>query len=65
MKTQRERENLQKKGIKIMRMIRHYVVNKTTREAIYTHWSERECEKFLETLPDKENYAIGYKWLSL
>lgn len=48
-----------------MRMIRYYVVNKSTGKGIYTHWSERECKKFLETLADKENYAIGYKWLSL
>jgi hypothetical protein len=48
-----------------MRMIRYYVVNKSTRKAIYTHWSERDCKKFLEALENKEDYCIGYKWLSI
>ena len=48
-----------------MRTIRYYVINKTTGKAIYTDCRHSSCRAFLTTLEDKENYAIGYKWLSI
>lgn len=48
-----------------MRMIRFYVIHKSTRKGIYTHYSRTACEKFMAQLPNAEDYAIGYKWLSL
>ena len=48
-----------------MRGMRFYVANKETGKGIFTDFRRAECEKFLESLADKENYAIGYKWLSL
>ena len=48
-----------------MRRMRYYVVNKSTRKAIYTECRKDRAEAFLNGLADKENYCIGYKWLSL
>lgn len=48
-----------------MRMMRYYVISKNTNEAIYTHCNRSKCEEFITTLDNKENYAIGYKWLSI
>lgn len=48
-----------------MRMIRFYIINKATRKAVFTHYSESECKKYLKSMADSENYCIGYKWLSL
>lgn len=48
-----------------MRGMRWYVVNKETGKGIFTDFRKTECQKFLAGLADKENYAIGYKWLSL
>lgn len=48
-----------------MRTIRFYVVNKSTRKAIYTHYSRTACERFMNQLADAESYVIGYKWLSI
>ena len=48
-----------------MRTIHYYVVNKNTRKAVYTECRKDRAEAFLAGLADKENYAIGYKWLSI
>lgn len=48
-----------------MRTIRFYVVNKETRKSIFTDFCESKCKKFLETLENKEEYTIGYKFLSI
>ena len=48
-----------------MRTIRYYIINKTTNESIYTNCSEKACREHLATLPNKEEYTIGYKWLSI
>ena len=48
-----------------MRTIRFYVVNKNTRKAIFTDCRKSKCETFLENLENKEDYAIGYKFLSI
>ena len=48
-----------------MRTIRYYVINKTTCEAIYTNCSEKACREHLATLTNPEEYAIGYKWMSI
>ena len=48
-----------------MRTIRYYIVNKNTNEAIYTNCSRKACEETLAKMTDKENYAIGHKWLSI
>ncbi len=48
-----------------MRTIRYYVVNKETKTAIYTNCNHHKCVEFMETLENKEQYAIGHKWLSI
>jgi hypothetical protein len=48
-----------------MRLIHHSIIEKGTGKKIFTHWSERECQKKLETMENKENYFIGYKWVSI
>ena len=48
-----------------MRTIRYYVIEKNTRKAIYTECRRDRVESFLNGLINKENYTIGYKWLSL
>lgn len=48
-----------------MRTIRYYIVNKTTNKEIYTNCSRKACEETLSKMSNKENYVIGYKWLSI
>ena len=48
-----------------MRTIRHYVINKTTGKAIYTDCDRNKCIAFISKCTDKDNYIIGYKWLSI
>jgi hypothetical protein len=48
-----------------MRTIRYYIVNKNTNEAIFTDCRRKACEQTLAKMADKENYTIGYKWLSI
>lgn len=48
-----------------MRTIHHYVINKTTRKVIFTHWSEAKCREYFEKLSNKEDFCLSYKWLSI
>ena len=48
-----------------MRMMRYYVVNKETKEPIYTNCRKEKCEEYLAKMDNAENFAIGYKWLSI
>ena len=48
-----------------MRTIRYYVINKATRTEVYTNCRQSKCVEYLNTMADKENYCIGYKWLSI
>jgi len=48
-----------------MRLIRYYIVNKTTGKAIDTDCRKANLETRLENLTDKENYTIASKWLSI
>ena len=48
-----------------MRIIRYYIVNKQTRQAVYTDCRKSKCEAFLNAMADSESYYIGYKWLSI
>lgn len=48
-----------------MRAIFYAVFNKETNERLYTDRSNLECEKFMNTLENKENYEIRYKWFSI
>ena len=48
-----------------MRAIRYYIINKNTNEAIYTSCNRKACAENLAKMSDKENYVIGYKWLSI
>lgn len=48
-----------------MRLCHYSVINKETGKRVFTRCSERECREFMTTLEDKENYYIGYKWLSI
>ena len=64
-KIQREAQTSKRKELKTMRTIRYYIINKETGKAIYTDCCESKCKAFLATLANKENFAIGYKWLSI
>lgn len=48
-----------------MRLIHYSVINKETGKKVYINCRSSKCEEFLETLEDKENYFIGYKWVSI
>ena len=48
-----------------MRTIRYYVINKAARTEVYTNCSHSKCVEHLNAMADKENYCIGYKWLSI
>ena len=56
--TKPERENT-------MRTIRYSVINKETKKAIYTNCKRAKCEEYLAKMDNAENFAIGYKWLSI
>lgn len=65
MKIQKERGKPQEKEINVMRLIHYYVINKETNEKVYTDCREVKAKEFLANLSDKENYRIGYKWVSI
>ena len=48
-----------------MRLIHYAVFNKTTKERLYTNCDQAKCQEYLDKMPNKENYTIGYKWLSI
>lgn len=48
-----------------MRTIRYAVVNKETYKAIFVSLRECDAVAYLETLTDKDNYYIGYRWFSI
>ena len=48
-----------------MRTIHYHVINKDTNKSIYVNCDRAKCEKYLNSLKNKEQYAIGYKWLSI
>ena len=48
-----------------MRALRFYVINKSTRKSVYMSYREQDCREHLESLENKEDYCIGYKWLSI
>ena len=55
---QREREEY------TMRTIIYAVINKDTKEKVYQNYRQSKCEEFIANLPNKDNYKIGYKWMS-
>lgn len=48
-----------------MRTIRYSVMNKETKKRVFVSYSQAKCEEYLNTLQDKENYTICYKWFSI
>ena len=48
-----------------MRLIHYYIVNKETGKRIYSDCRVAKCEEILATMKNKENYFIGYKWVSI
>lgn len=56
--TPREREE------HTMRTIIYAVINKDTKEKVYQNCRQSKCEEFIANLPNKDNYKIGYKWMS-
>ena len=48
-----------------MRTIIYGIINKQTREVIFTTNSIIKCTKKLEELENSENYTIAHKWYSI
>ena len=48
-----------------MKLIHYHVINKTTKESIYVDCRKYKAEEFMANLPDAENYAIGYKRVTI
>ena len=48
-----------------MRLIHYHIVNKNTNKSIYVDCRKPKAEEFLANLQDKENYFLGYKWVSI
>jgi hypothetical protein len=47
-----------------MRTILYTVINKETNKRVYTDCRLRKCKEKLNTLDNKENFEIRYKWVS-
>lgn len=48
-----------------MRTIMYAVFNKETNKKVYTSIDRCRCENYINSLEDKENYTIRYKWFSI
>ena len=48
-----------------MRTIRYYVINKTTRKAVFTDCSREKAVAFLNNFEHSKNFTVVYKWLSV
>jgi hypothetical protein len=48
-----------------MRTIHYYVINKTTGKKVFVDCRQSKAQEYLNTLADKDNHYIGYKWLSI
>lgn len=48
-----------------MKLFHYYVINKETGKKIYVNCRRFKAEEFLANLADKENYFIGYKFVSI
>lgn len=48
-----------------MRIVHYAVVNKETHKAVYVHCDSAKARAFLEAMENKENFYIGYKWVSI
>lgn len=47
-----------------MRTIIYAIFNKETNERVYANCRQSKCQKMLDTMENKENYEIRYKWFS-
>ena len=56
------RGNLQKKGIKIMRLVLYHVVNKDTNKSVYVDCRKPKAVEFLQALAAQEQFELRYKW---
>ena len=57
--------NQNRKELKIMRIVHYSVIEKSTGKRVFVHCRMHKAEEFVQTLPNPENYKIGYKWLSI
>ena len=48
-----------------MRLIHYAVIEKSTGKKVCVSCKEQKCKEVLNTLQNKENYRIGYKWVSI
>lgn len=48
-----------------MRIIHYAVIDVKNNKRVFVNANERKAREHLETLENKENYAIAYKWISL
>ena len=48
-----------------MRTIHYYVIHKETNKVVFSHWDSRKCRDFLSETEDREDYCLGYKWVSI
>lgn len=50
---------------KEMRLIHYYVINKITGESVNVRCFRSKAEAIIAEKADPENWAIGYKWVSI
>lgn len=48
-----------------MKLFHYYVINKNTGKKVYVNCRKAKADEFLANLADKENYFIGYKFVSI
>lgn len=48
-----------------MRLIHYYVINKITGESVNVRCFRSKAEAIIAEKADPENWAIGYKWVSI
>lgn len=48
-----------------MKLVHYCIINKKTAKAVYVNCRKHKVEEYLETLPNKEEYGIGSKRVSI
>ena len=48
-----------------MRTIMYAVIEKATNKRVFINTRGYKCEEFLNNLPNKDDFRIGYKWMSI
>lgn len=48
-----------------MRIVRYYIINKIAEEIVAVKMTTKECEAFIATLDNPNDYIVGRKYLNI